>query len=430
MATTNTACGGQDERDIDGPPITTTTQHLEGEWAPIQNPRQVSGRTLRRSCDRCHQQKLRCVGSKTSLEACARCQRFGVECVYNPRSSKQTNKNKAGSQNVAQNEPMTPVINQQPPSNYGAFDPDQLHLDSFFPSAWDAITTPPLTGHTLAAHSHSSSASMLSTSTGPVFSTKSGMDEHVVLSPPEVCKSGNSDSSDKLASICQTLENLLKTVTSEQTGQGEQYSVGEIFNAFECFIWIVAVDRRPRALSQDPNTSFDNHIDGKQAFKAAQCYMLCIRLLAALSEKMLQNLLASPTPAQRPTFGLGTPDSTQFSSGPLGDMVENFRMEDLFAAPTESYEQAAESAANMLRVGTRLIGKMEQLLDIPSDLAVGTMPSAGEQPGIDHQRRKRSLPARLVVTTWDHETSVGNKCAVTNFRRYRAAILGLIQGHV
>lgn len=111
------------------------------------------------------------------------------------------------------------------------------------------------------------------------------------------------------------------------------------------------------------------------------------------------------------------------------NVIESFHLEDLYNGPTDTYEQAVDSTVNILRVGTRLIGKMEQLLEIPVDMAGGTM-SSGEQPSIEHQRRKRSLPARLVATTWEHETSIGNRCAVTYFRRYRAAILGLAQGHV
>jgi hypothetical protein len=202
----------------------------------------------------------------------------------------------------------------------------------------------------------------------------------------------------------------------------------------------MALNRGARTLSRDAHTSFDKYMDSKQASMAAQCYMLCMRLVVSLSEKMLQNLLASPMPAQRTSFGFSTPDSTQFNGGARGildmrfslgnqNMIENVGLEDLYVGPTDSYEQAVDSTVSMLRVGARLIGRMEQLLEIPPDIAGGTM-SSGEQPSIEHQRRKRSLPARLVVTTWEHETGIDNKCPVTCFRRHRAAILGLSQGHV
>lgn len=50
--------------------------------------RRAHGRTMRKSCDRCHQQKLRCVGDKTSLTRCKRCQKAGLECVYGARSTR------------------------------------------------------------------------------------------------------------------------------------------------------------------------------------------------------------------------------------------------------------------------------------------------------------------------------------------------------
>lgn len=208
----------------DGPSTTGASQQLDGHWTSIQVPRQVSGRSLRKSCDRCHQQKLRCVGNKTSRQACARCQHVGAECVYNARSSKQANNNKGSrNQNSAPTEPVTPVLNHHQPGNFGAFHPDQLQLGSFFPSGWDAINTPSLTDPALATYTHSGHASTLSTtSTGPVFNTsESGIDDNNFIPAPEVCRSGG-DLSAQLASVCQTLETLLKTVTSERTGHAEQ----------------------------------------------------------------------------------------------------------------------------------------------------------------------------------------------------------------
>ena len=219
--------------------------------------------------------------------------------------------------------------------------------------------------------------------------------------------------------------------------------VGEVFSAFESFVRAMVLSRgKARSPSRDAHMSLAKHLDSKQAFMAAQCYMLCMRLAVSLSEKMLQNLLAAPMPAQRTSFGLGTPDSAQFnSSSALGilevdfslggsqNMMEGVGLEDLYVGPPESYEQAVDSTVSILRVGARLIGRMEQLLEIPPDIA-GDTTWSGEQPSPEHQRRKLSLPARLVATTWEYEKSIDNKCPVTCFKRYRAAILGLAQGHV
>ncbi|KAK4223290.1 hypothetical protein QBC38DRAFT_53931 [Podospora fimiseda] len=408
----------------------------DGHWTSMQEvPRQVSGPSLRKSCDRCHQQKLRCVGNNTSRQACARCQNIGAECVYNARSKKQANKNK---KNNTPTEPL--VLNHNQPANFEAFHPDQLQLSSFFPSDWDAINTPSLTDDaTLATYTHSGHASTLSTtSTGPIFNTsESGITDNNFMLAPELCRSVGGDLSAQLVSVCQTLEALLKTVTS---GHAEQYPVGEVFSAFEGFVRVMMVLTRGKGRttsSRDAHPSFTKYLDSKQASITATCYMLCMRLVVSLAEKMLHNLLASPVPAaQRTSFSFSTPDSTQFN-GILDvnfslnnqNMIDGVNLEDLYIGPTDTYEQAVDSTVSILGVGARLIGKMEQLLEIPPDMAGGTPPS-GEQPSAEHQPRKLSLPARLVATTWEHETSIDNKCPVTCFKRYRAAISGLAQGHV
>src|SRR4051812_3932416 len=163
----------------DGPSITGASQQHDGYWTSSQVPRQVSGRSLRKSCDRCHQQKLRCVGNKTLRQACARCQHVGAECVYNARSSKQANNNKASrTQNSAPTEPVTTVLNHHQPGNLEDFYPEPLQLGGFFPSGWDAISTPSLADPALTTYTHSGYASTFSTtSSGPVFNaSESGTD--------------------------------------------------------------------------------------------------------------------------------------------------------------------------------------------------------------------------------------------------------------
>ncbi|KAI1119741.1 hypothetical protein F5Y10DRAFT_157290 [Nemania abortiva] len=416
-----------------------------GRQQPSQSQSWTPGlrhRTVRKSCDRCHQQKLRCVGSKTSLVPCARCQRVGADCVYSARSSKQQqqlDKSTGETQDICHTRPATPAMGHQ---TSGLFESGTLHLDEVFsnlPSPWDTMGIPPLADHVLPL-THSGSASVLSMGTGGTFSSSS------VLGDPAVGVSDRSRSADsltRLASVCQTLEAMFKRVTGGPANAGtHEYPVAEVFGAFEGFLRVMTLEHAgAQPLPRASNTPFDEYMNSKQASLAAQCYMLCIKLMVSLSEKMLQNLLTSPLPAQRLSFGLGDPESTQLPGGlgamdinfahPNQNALENIRVEDLYIGPTDSFEHALNSIVNMLRVGTRLLGRMELLLEIPPEMAGGTMtsPSQTEQPRVD-QQMKRSLAARLVGLTWEHETSVGSKCVVTYFRRYRAAILGLAQGHI
>ena len=211
-------------QQYDSPSI--TSQQLDSHWTSMQVPRQVSGRSLRKSCDRCHQQKLRCVGNNMSRQACARCQHLGAECVYNVRSSKQANNNKGSRtrhNSTSPTEPVTPVLNHHQPLNFGAFHPDQLQLGSFFSSDWDAISASSLPDPVLVTHTHSGYASSTLSMTSTVFNTsESGIDDNnFIPAAPETCRSGG-DLSAQLASVCQTLETLFKRVTSERTGHAEQ----------------------------------------------------------------------------------------------------------------------------------------------------------------------------------------------------------------
>ena len=48
------------------------------------------GCALRRSCDRCHVQKLKCSRSNGSPAQCLRCEQAGLRCVYSARSVRRT----------------------------------------------------------------------------------------------------------------------------------------------------------------------------------------------------------------------------------------------------------------------------------------------------------------------------------------------------
>lgn len=45
---------------------------------------------LRRSCDRCHTQKLKCSRGRALFSQCLRCQRVGLSCSYSARSARKT----------------------------------------------------------------------------------------------------------------------------------------------------------------------------------------------------------------------------------------------------------------------------------------------------------------------------------------------------
>jgi hypothetical protein len=69
---------GMDSTDMARPPV-------YGQASALQSPRaELSRRKTRSACDRCHQQKLRCIQTKGKM-GCERCVRLEMECRYSPR---------------------------------------------------------------------------------------------------------------------------------------------------------------------------------------------------------------------------------------------------------------------------------------------------------------------------------------------------------
>lgn len=218
--------------------------------------------------------------------------------------------------------------------------------------------------------------------------------------------------------------------------------IGEVFSAFDGLLRVLALDDMVAiSTSRTPQTPLDEYLRSKQASIAAQCYILCIRLMVSLSEQMLQSLLASPlpTPPRSAFANLGTSETTQNANvlgaqeGTISNtshIPENLTLGDLYVPPTDPFGHALNSTTNVLQIGSRLLGRMEQLLGIPPELGGGGMSSVPSkaQARID-RHLKPSLPARFVASIWEDEASMNNKSAVTYFRRCRAAILGLTKHH-
>lgn len=137
-------------------------------------PAQQSSRAFRRSCDRCHSQKLKCTGlSPGELRTqCTRCQQAGLSCVYSKRRPKRHRQNMPDDRHGTSHSidvprraslratPAPHVITSRPPSasrNQDAFAPlnDMRRLHSTHLSQSDEallleeprnnLVTPPMT---------------------------------------------------------------------------------------------------------------------------------------------------------------------------------------------------------------------------------------------------------------------------------------------
>lgn len=190
--------------------------------------------------------------------------------------------------------------------------------------------------------------------------------------------------------------------------------------------------------SHTPHTPLDEYMRTKQAMMAAQCYVLSMKLMASISGQVLQDLLTTPMlDVQSSLFRSTSPEAAARLSDQEGEMLqetsrvsETLTLGGLFVSPAGSFQHALRATVDMIDVGSRLLGRMEQLLKLPSDLGSGSASStslSAEQGVVDLPQGKPSLPARLVATIWEDEAHVNKKWVVTYFRRCRAAILGLLQ---
>ena len=218
-----------DERE--SAPETAAERHSDPDWAAdLATVRHADGRSLRKSCNRCHQQKLRCVGDKTSLTRCMRCQRAGVECVYGVRSSKQPDRNSNDAWDNGRPQPVTPTSN--PLSELETvFDPDLLHLDEIFPSfpsSWANADTASPASYALPP-SQSAGAAEASMSTAGPFSNSSTTTEAAVG-----LIDGPSDLSGRLANVCQALEATFRKVIKDHANRATQDCMTMIPNSQQC----------------------------------------------------------------------------------------------------------------------------------------------------------------------------------------------------
>ncbi|EAW13516.1 uncharacterized protein ACLA_055640 [Aspergillus clavatus NRRL 1] len=271
------------------------------------------------------------------------------------------------------------------------FGPDLSHLNDVFPgdsSSWATVEPASLTSFALPEFLNTSTSEGSMSSALP--SSNSPIEAAVGL------RGGPSDLSGSLASACQALEAAFRKVIRDHTGRDAQDSdwlttdpIGEIFSHFDGLLGVLALDDMVAiTTSRTPQSPLDEYLRSKQASMAAQCYVLCIKLMAVLSEQVLQSLLALPLPTKQPASGNLSTSEAMKNVNALGAQEDNFshtrhipknlRLGDLYAPP-DPFGHALNSAINMLRIGSKLIDRMEQLLGIPPELGGGSM-SSGTSP--------------------------------------------------
>ncbi|EXJ69155.1 uncharacterized protein A1O5_08090 [Cladophialophora psammophila CBS 110553] len=411
--------------------------------AKIAIVRRADGRTLRKLCDRCHQQKLRCVGDKASLTRCKRCQRAGLECVYGARSSKKATQCSIDNFATWDSWPgnsATPTLNDPVGELDTMFGLELAHFDDVFPIS---PTSRPTTGVSTSCAAPNLPAS--ENNAGTLVESAVGM--------PLLSSGGSTEAGDEpitefpnlsaeLAKAFQKLEATFLRTVEGQTGRRAQDFLSAIGGFVRALKLNNVAGADPLCARQSPH---DAHLRSKEASIAAQGYVLCVRLVAFLLEQMLQGLLTSPSPTA--SGGSTNPHSTQGASslrisleasgGKFSDaslVPHSLRLGDLFM-PLGHFGLALNSSVDLPRISCSRLNEIEHLLGIPSKQRGQSMSSLVclEQMGLAQQARpdndspRPSLPARFVAAIWEDEASINNKSAVVYLQGCRAAILGLAE---
>jgi len=165
----------------------------------------------------------------------------------------------------------------------------------------------------------------------------------------------------------------------------------------------------------------------KQGFAIARGYMLCVKLLAVLSEKLLESLLSRPSQPKSSLGNTSQPAVTQQD----GSIRPGLKLSDLYAR-SPNFKHALNNSTAVLRTSSAVLGKIERSLSLPPDLRGGVQVSDNSHtdsiipdrssPG---EGQDLSLAARFVVSMSEDEAHKSDRPAITSFKRCRAAIFGL-----
>jgi hypothetical protein len=183
--------------------------------------RHADNRSLRRTCDRCYQQKLRCVGNKQLPSQCLRCRKAGMDCVYSARASRKASKidNLSDIDWQTLNDPLN-IDFMHDTFNHGTLNQNEFDLSK----------SQPLTQHEPLGFELGPANMAAGTGfAGPVFwggdlridtpnySCLEGFDS-ALQTEATAPKTSPTSLADRLVQVCQLLEETLRVACQDETG--------------------------------------------------------------------------------------------------------------------------------------------------------------------------------------------------------------------
>ncbi|KKK18794.1 hypothetical protein ARAM_007686 [Aspergillus rambellii] len=407
-------------------------------------------RAFRRSCDRCHAQKIKCTGNQSGLARgpCQRCQQAGLGCVYSERCPKRKLR-KASAANLVPANPKhmsSPLVSshtlprdvsgsQSAPTSLPFLDPSGDY-DWFWPSI-DVDETID-TSFLELSHDNETISSQLEP---PMLDLSSFLEFPVKESPSPPgssnaagATSAHREHFDGLLAVSQELEEILSAVTAEWPKKEIwTYPIGMFFNASRRLL----ARLRQQAHIEGNSDMLEECLQTKNLFMAVHCYMLTAKILASISDLLLfhiqhaQNDPLTPLGRNRSQSprrdasdkGSSSSNSSSNSSDhsradtmPL--FTSNLPIGQLFSY-VNPFMHTLFSACTTLRIGLDLLRENELTLGVPpvQGIAASITVGGGWEHEMDAARpetahsvvggEKLCTPASRVLTMfWSDEAVI------------------------
>ncbi|OIW25671.1 hypothetical protein CONLIGDRAFT_647412 [Coniochaeta ligniaria NRRL 30616] len=415
---------------MDSSPLNRNNGHLSKP--PAQAPETTnytvnknSVQSFRRSCDRCHAQKLKCSRSTRSPSQCQRCERAGLECVYSQRNPRQTIRLKGRAPSMTFSATQEEAVQSHQPLIAAAgetssqnLSPDWLNaldadvVDLLPDWSWQSFTGSPLGqdhdlfDSTLYSPQRTSASSSATEATN---ATTASAHQHLF---------------ERLSSISKTLEDYLHFLTNQWNRKEIQnYPVGEVFSTFQTFLTTLDVQR-----PVEKPTVLEGCQQSRTILLASHCYTVCIKIMETLAENLCQEMSAQTSQdALRQT-----PEDILSTNGPEADFLvgESFSHLNPLAS-------SLLSACTTLHTGVSILCKIEVELGVPrgkSIMAREALPAEGGNAVFQSQKRKDSTvliqAARFLdVMCEGAGGDFGYINNLHNFQRHYAEIRRLTRQH-
>ena len=405
--------------------------------------------SFRRSCDRCHIQKLKCPRSTRSPAQCQRCERAGHKCVYSRRNPRQTTRGKGSASSIASSATQEETIQSHQPLMATGYDIsldmpslgwlstlDGGDVDPLPDWSWQGFTESPLGGfHDL------DDPTLYNPQT---TSTSSSAEEE-----PATTACPYQDIFERLSSISKTLEDHVHFLANQWHHKDIQNCkrppfplsmhdlamsnsleiidpVGKVFGTFQNFLATLQV-QTPRGKP----TVLEGCQQTRAILLASHCYTVCIKIMEALAENLCQEM--SVQASQNAVWQL--PGGNISGNGLAADFLvgESFSQLNPLAS-------SLVSACTTLHTGVGILCKIEVELGVPQGNGIiareiSTASTAVSENVLLQSRGRKDLTgftqaARFLGVMWEGVSSgSGYITILQNFQRHHAEILRLTRQH-